>query len=121
MADVIGNGVCYDLGKAYYSTDATLDDKRDKSYCWAAGASNIIQYWQDTYYNTKDASKDVPTGTNAKYGSPMGTMYLNVYQEAYNKGVGDSFSGGYPRYLLDWWMTGKQEPKSLQSGGGILY
>ena len=117
-ADVIGKGVCYDLGKAYYSTDATLDDKRDKSYCWAAGASNIIQYWQDTYYNTKDASKDVPTGTNATYGSPMGTMYLNVYQEAYKNGVGDNFSGGYPRYLLDWWMTGKQEPNHLLSGGG---
>ena len=108
-ADVIGNGVCYDLGKAAYSTDTELPSRRDQSYCWAAGASNIVQYWQDTYYKYKDTDVEVPNGTNSTYGSPTGTMYLNVYQKAYDCGVAnkdDKYGSGYPSDFIDWWMKG---------------
>lgn len=109
-ADVIGNGVCYDLGKAYYSTDATLTDKRDKSYCWAAGASNIIQYWQDTYYGNPGMAETVPNGTNDKYGSPTGTMYLNVYEQAYKDGKEKEgkLQSGRSSTFINWWMLGKE-------------
>lgn len=109
-ADVIGNGVCYDLGKAYFSDDPALESWRDKSYCWVAGASNIIQYWQDTYYEDyKDNDVFVPNGTNSTYGSPTGTMYLDVYQKAYKEGVPDQwgeYDSGYPRKFVEWWMKG---------------
>ena len=42
-ADVIGNGVCYDVGKAAFSTDPGITSKLDGVFCWVAGASNIIQ------------------------------------------------------------------------------
>lgn len=88
-ADVIGNGVCYDLGKACYSNDPNIPSKLDEVYCWAAGASNIIQYWQDTYKDQADAGITPPSGINADYGSPTGTMYLDVYQQAYACGDPD--------------------------------
>lgn len=109
-ADVIGNGVCYDLGKAYFSDDPDLESQLDKNYCWVAGASNIIQYWQDTYYEDyKDNDVFVPNGTNSAYGSPTGTMYLDVYQKAYKEGVPDqwgNYDSGYPRKFVEWWMKG---------------
>lgn len=122
-ADIIGNGVCYDLGKACYSDDPNITSKLDDVYCWAAGASNIIQYWQDTYKDQADEGITPPNGTNSDYGSPTGTMYLDVYQQAYDCGVPDSltekYRSGYPKYLIDWWMKGTEADGHLRNPEGF--
>ena len=113
-ADVIGGGVFYDVGKFSYSDDpnasmpagSTLG--KDRQYCWAAAASNTIQYWQDHYYGTRDKNldPDVPNGIAQSdvYGNPTGTTYINVYQEALKLGIKND--GGDPADFYKWWVNG---------------
>lgn len=121
-ADVIGNGVCYDVGKAAFSKDPGITSKQDGVFCWASGASNIIQYWQDTYKGLADAGVSVPDGTNTEHGAPTGTMYLNVYKKAYACGVDDQtthkYLSGYPGDLIAWWMKGTPN-KGLKNPEGF--
>ena len=109
-ADVVGNGVCYDIGKAYYSSDPNIESKKDKEFCWVAGGANIIQYWQDTYKAHKDEGvTNLPDGIDNTYSSPVGSMYLEVYQKAYESGIENehgNFYQGYPRSFVEWWIKG---------------
>lgn len=131
-ADYIGNGVIYDVGKTAFSHDTlnniqVPDDKggttivnqhADSSYCWAAGASNIIQYWQDTYgAKLADNWTETPHETTQGYPNPEGTMYLDVYKYAYEHANpwniqgkisydNGTFASGYPSDLLNWYMRG---------------
>ncbi len=121
-ADVIGNGVCYDVGKAAFSKDRGITSKQDGVFCWAAGASNIIQYWQDTYKGLADAGVSVPNGTNTEHGSPTGTLYLEIYKKAYACGINDQtthkYLSGYPGDLIAWWMKGTPN-KGLETPTGF--
>lgn len=107
-ADVVGAGVYYDVGKIYYSSDpdAVMPNKgtRDSTYCWAGAASNVIQYWQDFYYNDRYSEEGVPNGVRDGYDSPYGTDYLNVYHEVLTHSIKDST--GDSESLYTWWMQG---------------
>ena len=122
-ADTIGSGVYYDLGKAYYSDDSDLESRLDSKFCWAAGSSNIIQYWQDTYKSLKDEGvTDLPDGVDYTYDSPTGTMYLEVYRKAYENGVYETearYVSGYPRIMIDWWMKGTVDTQHLKTPAGF--
>lgn len=121
-ADVIGNGVCYDVGKAAFSNAPGITSKLDGVFCWVAGASNIIQYWQDTYKGLADAGISVPNGTNAEYGEPAGTLYLDIYKKAYACGTEDQtthkYMSGYPGDFIAWWMKGTAN-EGLKSPAGF--
>ena len=122
-ADVIGGGVFYDVGKFSFSDDpnagrpagSTLDT--DRLYCWAAAASNTIQYWQDHYYGkrNKNLNPDVPNGIAQSdvYGDPTGTTYINVYQEALK--LGNMNAGGEPAAFYNWWVNGGTVDDVLQN------
>lgn len=118
------SGNIYDVGKLTYSQDEWLDfdgtyigDVDDSAMCWAAAASNVIQYWQDEYKQHVDAGKTAPNGFNPDaYEKPVGTDYLNVYQEILNKWKPGS---GLSMNAIGWWMQGLW--LTGQSSGFIYY
>lgn len=110
-ADVIGNGVIYDVGKTAFSTADIPNKQVDRNFCWAAGAVNALQYWQDTYgQHVADNWVNTPNGVNADgaYSNPTGTKYLEIYQYAYEKAIpkGNEFDGGYPDNFIEWYAKG---------------
>lgn len=79
VADVtIASGNVYDVGKYSYRTVSGLPQAyNDTAMCWAAAASNVIQYWQDTY--GRYAAQGTPQGANdTVYTQPAGTGALAV-------------------------------------------
>ena len=119
-ADVIGNGVIYDVGKNHYANNTSVQGYvEDGMQCWAVAGSNAVQYWQDTYYDERDSkfkqptTTDVPNGTiDSNYAPPTGTRYLNVYETelAHMK----SNNGGESYTFFDWWMKGINETLNLR-------
>lgn len=110
-ASVIGTGVSYDVGKGSepYSKDPAAHvmpgDSTDVYYCWAASASNMIQYWQDSY--SDKVTQDTPDGYNSTvYGQPAGTRYLDVYEYFLQKGNEDL--GGTQQEAINWYF--RQSP-----------
>lgn len=118
------SGNIYDVGKLTYSQDEWLDfdgtyigNVDDSPMCWAAAAANVIQYWQDEYKQHADAGKTAPNGFNPyAYEKPVGTDYLNVYQEILNKWKPGS---GLSMNAIGWWMQGLW--LTGQSSGFIYY
>lgn len=114
-ADVIGNGVIYDVGKNHYATNHDVAGYKEDLYqCWAIAGSNIVQYWQDTYLKTHDTGVIVPNGVieNSPYAPPAGTRYLEVYEtELAHITKGDH--GGQSANFIDWWMKGKNQTQNL--------
>ena len=99
---VFGPGVCYDVGKGSYSADARVKDTPDTVLCWAASSSNLIQYWQDSYFKAH-ALPGTPNGMNPQaYGDPQGTRCLNVYEKFLASSSGDE--GGTQVDALNWWF-----------------
>ncbi|MDO5449623.1 MAG: hypothetical protein Q4F30_01910 [Akkermansia sp.] len=105
----IVSGNVYDNGKLTYSADASLPAYKAEGYrndyvmCWAAAASNVIQYWQDTYYNFRDQGTDPAMGVTTGYTEPAGTDSLAVYDELL---ASWTESSGYVYSAYSWWMTG---------------
>lgn len=104
-AVTVVSGNVYDNGKYTYRTGTVPASEKpysDGAMCWAAAASNAIQYWQDTYY--KYAAAGTPTGAQSTaYNSPEGTGVLNVYNTIL---ANWSLSSGHPYNGISWWMQG---------------
>lgn len=107
-AVTVVSGNVYDNGKyTYRNLPNGIVPTSEKPYsdgamCWAASASNAIQYWQDTYYEY--AAEGTPTGAQSKvYNSPEGTGVLNVYNTILENW---SLSSGHPYNGISWWMQG---------------
>ncbi|MDO5449810.1 MAG: hypothetical protein Q4F30_02860 [Akkermansia sp.] len=102
------SGKAYDVGKVSYSSD---DNKvypagvKDTDWCWAASASNMIEYWQDTYSTYADSTpiSGYREGT-PEYSKPEGTDYLNVYHNALSQAKLDTTGDAHD--FIDWWMKG---------------
>lgn len=100
------SGNFYDNGKFSYSQDSTRPDNssegyiQDGSMCWAAAASNVIQYWQDTY---RSFNTNAPNGVGSGYSRPEGSCSLNVYKELANCW---SPGSGYTYNVYTWWLQG---------------
>lgn len=127
-ADVIGNGVIYDVGKNHYANDTTVEGYvEDSMQCWAVAGSNVVQYWQDTYYDERDekfkgpGADVVPFGTieNSPYAPPTGTRYLKVYETELDHMTGGNV-GGESYNFFDWWMKGVNNTYNL-SGKEAYY
>lgn len=113
QAATIGTGVSYDNGKGSYPYSKNEEAhhlpgsvETDTLYCWAASASNMIQYWQDSY--GKDyLVNNAPTGYNTTvYDQPDGTRYLNVYEYFLANGLVDG--GGTQIDAINWYF--RQSP-----------
>ncbi len=120
-ADVIGNGVVYDVGKNHYADKPSGQGYiEDDMQCWAAAGSNAVQYWQDTYYEKHD-DKEVPNGVieNSPYAPPAGTRYLRVYEKELEYMIGNW--GGESVNFFNWWMNGTEVSGNLKTGKGAYY
>lgn len=121
VADVIGSGVYYDVGKASYSDNPTISDKgveTDSMLCWAITGSNMVQYWQDTYVGHADNPEDTPNGvTSSTSNNPYGTRYLNVYEQVLSSAKMDK--GGDISSFFDWWFKG-DAPQADSEGNESL-
>lgn len=120
-ADVIGNGVIYDVGKNHYAYNTTVPGYvEDSMQCWAVAGSNVVQYWQDTYYDMRDEkfkapdADDVPNGTTetSPYAPPTGTRYLEVYETELSHMSGGNSSGESYNFF-NWWMKGENNTFNL--------
>lgn len=129
-ADVIGNGVVYDVGKNHYGYNHSVPGHsyiEDDCQCWAAAGSNAVQYWQNTYYKYRDeqfktqGANDVPNGviTDSPYAPPAGTRYLQVYEKELEYMIKNT--GGESYEFFDWWMNGTEVSGNLKSGKGAYY
>lgn len=107
-------GHVYDVGKGSYSSDENVTDKSDKELCWAAAASNLIQHWQDYYYDKHDTGETPPDGLNDNnYTSPTGTQYLAVFDAFRNNWTDAS---GLASNGFQWWFLGKDKVAADASG-----
>lgn len=75
-----------DYEKAYGKDDG------DNMLCWAASASNIIDFWQDRYI--------VPEGT------PTGAAIWETFKDACSTENGGKDMGGNFLFAMQWWLGG---------------
>lgn len=75
--------------RGWYDANKTLAPG-DDNLCWAASASNILNWWQDRYV--------IPSGT------PTGEAVWTTFK--------DSFTdlGGNASYAFQWWLSGDYPP-----------
>lgn len=115
------SGNIYDVGKYAYSKDENLysgdyyPGKADGAMCWAAAASNVIQYWQDEYKRFANTPSTLPSGiVDSGYGSPDGTAYLQVYQTIL---ANWTLGSGASMNAIGWWMQGRWVTTPVNSPG----
>ena len=108
-APTVVAGKVYDVGKLIYSGDAAAKtgiSTDDRSMCWAAAGANLLQHWQDFYYQHRDQGRDVPNGLAAPLDvHPAGTAYLAVYREFLQSWTNGS---GLNPDAFTWWLQGTQ-------------
>lgn len=102
-------GKVYDVGKLSFSPNAAEKTGltiNDRSMCWAAAGSNLLQHWQDAYKQHADRGATPPDGLAPDNGvSPRGTAYLNIYRAFLNSWTDGS---GLNPDSLSWWLQGRQ-------------
>ena len=83
----------YDANKLY--------DGNDNNLCWAAAASNVIKYWQDTYVRYGyTLPEGIPTGNATdRYNSDIFEIFVDNWE---NK-------GGLSCIAIQWWFDGDVE------------
>ncbi len=103
---VTTSGGYYDVHKGY--------DGKDENMCWAATASNVIQYWQDYYGVFYKGEKPLPNGASSYTGegAQYGKRYLQVFEEFRNNWENE---GGTASSAWSWWFFGF--PNSLHKTG----
>lgn len=83
---------------AYYSLPV------DSQLCWAAAASNVLQWWQDT---RSDRSSATPNGKSSTYEAMPEVSQLAIYQT-----IAKSWTdgGGSVEQAYHWWFNGGMLP-----------
>lgn len=108
-AVTVVSGNVYDNGKLTYSADPSLPAYNTEGYrndyvmCWAAAASNVIEHWQDTYYDFHDTDAAPARGVQTGYTLPIGTDSLAVYDALL---AGWTENSGYTYNAYSWWLKG---------------
>lgn len=133
---VVNTGTFYDTGKEYASTmpkpgtteTPEKESHHDDYYCWALAASNVTQYWQDTYKDKVQHADSLPDGiTSVKEDvSPYGTSYLDIYENflANTPNTEEADTGAFQRQFIQWYFKGDQITiggTNITTGGGDYY
>lgn len=98
-----GSGSITDRPSGYYSPDNPVDSL----LCWAAAASNVLQWWQDT---RSDLSPTVPNGKSSTYGNMPEACQLRVYQTLTTSWTD---KGGSVEQAYNWWFNGGMLPSAF--------
>ena len=78
----------------------SIEDPNDDNLCWAAAASNVIDYWQSRYV--------IPANT------PTGEDIWTTLKSSVNANI-----GGYTIGAMQWWLTGHYAP--MEGDGSQRY
>ena len=95
-----GDGSILARPSGYYSSDNPFDNQ----LCWAAAASNVLQWWQDT---RSDLPPTTPNGKSSTYDNMPEACQLRIYQA-----ITTSWSnkGGSVEQAWNWWFNGDTLP-----------
>lgn len=76
----------------------------DTQLCWAAAASNVLQWWQDT---RSDLKPTTPNGKSATYDAMPEVSQLSIFQT-----IAGSWTdkGGSVEQAYNWWFNGGKHP-----------
>lgn len=72
----------------------------DSQLCWAAAASNVLQWWQDT---RSDRDPATPNGKSATYAAMPEVGQLAIYYTIANNWTD---AGGSVEQAYNWWFNG---------------
>lgn len=100
------------LNSGWYDVNKLTNGGTDIQMCWAASASNIIQWWQDRYVAAGNA---LPAGAVSGVGTkeyPEGYAYNLALMEIYRDSWTDIHIGSYPDQAVIWYFEGR----NIQSG-----
>lgn len=76
----------------------------DSQLCWAAAASNVLQWWQDT---RSDRDPATPNGKSATYTAMPEVGQLAIYYTIANNWTD---AGGSVEQAYNWWFNGSTLP-----------
>jgi hypothetical protein len=126
---VFAEGV--DIASGWYDVNKMKEGNNgDTMMCWAAAASNMIQWWQDRYVatgNTLPAGAVTGVGTKMHSGTGFSRCYELALMDVFHSQWTNLERGGQPDYAISWYFEGKLnggEHASNQakpvSGGGYF-
>ena len=98
-----GSGSMTDRPSGYYSPDNPVDSQ----LCWAAAASNVLQWWQNT---RSDLSPTTPNGKSSTYGNMPEACQLRIYQTLATSWTD---KGGSVEQAYNWWFNGGMLPSAF--------
>ena len=111
---VFADGVT--LTSGWHDVNKLTKGGTDVNMCWAASASNIIQWWQDRYV---EAGNTLPEGAVTGEGTKMyseGYRYNLALMELYRDSWNNISEGGYPDHGVIWYFEGRNIYSSYPDG-----
>lgn len=110
---VFAEGVTMNSG--WYDVNKLKIGGADVNMCWAASASNMIQWWQDRYVaagNTLPAGAVTGPGTKVYEGYCYNLALMELYRDLWN----NISEGGYPDHGVIWYFEGRNVYSSFPDG-----
>ena len=104
------------INSGWYDVNKLKIGGPDINMCWAASASNIIQWWQDRYVA---AGNSLPSGAVSGPGTKVyedGHTYTLALMEVYRDLWNDIYAGGYPDHGVIWYFEGRNIYSSMTPG-----
>ena len=104
------------INSGWYDVNKLKIGGPDINMCWAASASNIIQWWQDRYVA---AGNSLPSGAVSGPGTKVyedGHTYNLALMEVYRDLWNDIYAGGYPDHGVIWYFEGRNIYSSMTPG-----
>ena len=106
---VFAEGV--DIASGWYDVNKMMEGNNgDTMMCWAAAASNMIQWWQDRYVaagNTLPAGAVTGVGTKMHSGTGFSRCYELALMDVFHSQWTNLSRGGQPDYAISWYFEGK--------------
>ena len=106
---VFAEGV--DIASGWYDVNKMKEGNNgDTMMCWAAAASNMIQWWQDRYVaagNTLPAGAVTGVGTKMHSGTGFSRCYELALMDVFHSQWTNLERGGQPDYAISWYFEGK--------------
>jgi hypothetical protein len=96
----------------------------DTMMCWAAAASNMIQWFQDRYVaagNTLPSSAITGPGTKVHSGSGFNRCYELALMDVFHSEWTNLEHGSQPDYAISWYFEGKLNGGQYASAGSQAY
>ena len=128
-----GTEICFvegvTISSGWYDVNKmAAGDNGDTMMCWAAAASNMIQWWQDRYVaagNSLPAGAVTGPGTKTHSGTGFGRCYELALMDVFHSQWTNLTSGSQADFAISWYFEGElnggkyasNQAKPTTSGG----